>query len=90
MNEFDAFKVQAFETNSWLLCEKLGSTWSWLLTQLPDQQTRLVLRIRARPESLFWTLFMKFGDPPMARRMLKGIKSRAERITAQSASVAVG
>src|SRR5690242_4699429 len=82
VNEFDAFKVRAFEANKWLLWEKPGSTWSWLLTPLPDGQTRLILRIRARPESLFWTLFMEFGDPPMARRMLKGIKSRAERLVA--------
>jgi hypothetical protein len=27
-------------------------------------------------------MFMEFGDPPMARRMLKGIKARAERIDA--------
>jgi hypothetical protein len=82
VNEFDAFKVKAFDTNRWLLWEKPGSTWSWLLTPLADGQTRLILRIRARPESLFWTLFMEFGDPPMARRMLKGIKSRAERLVA--------
>jgi hypothetical protein len=82
VNEFDAFKVKAFETNKWLLWEKPGSTWSWLLMPLPGGQTRLILRIRARPESLFWTLFMEFGDPPMARRMLKGIKSRAERLVA--------
>jgi hypothetical protein len=82
VNEFDAFKVKAFETNKWLLWEKPGSTWSWLLMPLSGGQTRLILRIRARPESLFWTLFMEFGDPPMARRMLKGIKSRAERLVA--------
>lgn len=90
INEFDAFKVKAFETDNWLLWEKPGSTWSWVLKQLPDEHTRLILRIRARPESLFWTLFMEFGDPPMARRMLRGIKSRAERTTGQSASMAVG
>jgi hypothetical protein len=82
VNEFDAFKVKAFETNKWLLWEKPGSTWSWLLTPLADRETRLILRIRAQPETLFWTLFMEFGDPPMARRMLKGIKSRAERLAA--------
>jgi hypothetical protein len=85
INEFDAFKVKSFETNHWLLWEKPGSTWSWLFKQLPDGHTRLILRIRARPESFFWTLFMEFGDPPMARRMLKGIKSRAERLASQSA-----
>lgn len=80
LNESDAFKVKAFEKPAWLLWEKPDSTWSWLLT--PDQhgRTRLVLRIRACPANLFWTLFMELGDPPMARRMLLGIKERAERL----------
>jgi hypothetical protein len=82
INEFDAFKVQAFETNRWVVWAKPDSTWSWLLEPVGDGQTRLILRIRARPVNLFWTLFMEFGDPPMARRMLKGIKARAERIEA--------
>jgi hypothetical protein len=34
------------------------------------------------PVSFFWTLFMELGDPPMARRMLKGIKARAEGVNA--------
>jgi hypothetical protein len=83
INDFDAFKVQAFEANKWLLWAKPDSTWSWLLKPLPDNQTRLILRIRAHPANLFWTLFMEFGDPPMARRMLKGIKARAERMEAR-------
>jgi hypothetical protein len=83
INEFDAFKVQGFETNSWLLWAKPDSTWSWVLKPGADGQTRLVVRLRAQPVNLFWTLFMEFGDPPMARRMLKGIKARAERMTAR-------
>jgi hypothetical protein len=77
LNESDAFRVKAFETGAWLLWEKPDSTWSWLLRPVPGG-TRLVVRIRARPANLFWTLFMEFGDPPMAVRMLKGIKERAE------------
>ena len=80
INEFDAFKVKAFETNKWLLWAKPDSTWSWVLKPLANGGTRVVLRIRAHPANLFWTLFMEFGDPPMARRMLKGIKARAERM----------
>ena len=41
-----------------------------------------IVRIRARPASLFWTLFMEFGDPPMAVTMLRGIRERAERLAA--------
>jgi hypothetical protein len=31
---------------------------------------------------------MEFGDPPMARRVLKGIKTRAERMDTASVAVA--
>jgi hypothetical protein len=79
LDETNAFRVGGFGIGEWLLWEKPGSTWSWLLKPLPDGKTRLVLRIRAHPGNLFWTLFMEFGDPPMARRMLKGIKARAEK-----------
>jgi hypothetical protein len=79
LDESNAFKVSGFEINEWLLWEKPDSTWSWLLKPMPGGKTRLILRIRAHPGNLFWTLFMEFGDPPMARRMLKGIKSRAEK-----------
>jgi hypothetical protein len=83
INEFDAFKVQGFEANKSLLWAKPDSTWSWLLKPYAYAQTRLVMRIR-HPVSLFWTLLMEFGDPPMARRMLKGIKARAERMDRRS------
>jgi hypothetical protein len=79
LNETDAFKVIAFADHEWLLWEKPDSTWSWSLTPLPGGSTRLVVRIRAHPAGLFWTLFMEFGDPPMAVKMLRGIKERAER-----------
>jgi hypothetical protein len=82
INEFDAFKVLAVDTNKWLLWAKPNSAWSWLLKPVADGQTRLILRIRARPVNLFWALFMEFGDPPTARRMVKGIKARAERVEA--------
>ncbi|HTX70890.1 MAG TPA: SRPBCC family protein [Thermoleophilia bacterium] len=77
LNESDAFKVRAFATGRWLVWEKPDSTWSWLLKPIPGG-TRLTVRIRAHPANLFWTLFMEFGDPPMAVRMLRGIKKRAE------------
>jgi hypothetical protein len=78
LNESDAFRVKGFAVNEWLLWQKPDSTWSWLLRPLPGGRTRLIVRIRAHPANLFWTLFMEFGDPPMAVRMLKGIKARAE------------
>ena len=79
LDESNVFRVGGFEIDEWLLWEKPDSTWSWLLKPMPEGKTRLIVRIRAHPGNLFWTLFMEFGDPPMARRMLKGIKSRAEK-----------
>ena len=79
LDESNTFRVGGLKINDWLLWVKPDSTWSWLLTPLPGTKTRLIVRIRAHPGNLFWRLFMEFGDPPMARKMLKGIKSRAEK-----------
>jgi hypothetical protein len=42
-----AFRVDAFETERWLLWRKPDSTWVWTLTDLGDGRTRLVTRVRA-------------------------------------------
>ena len=84
VNETTAFRVKALATNEWLLWEKPDSMWSWRLTPLPGGQTRLVTRLKQyyRWESpamaLFTLVLLEFGDFPMMRRMLKGIKVRAE------------
>jgi hypothetical protein len=89
VNETTAFKVKAFEQNEWLLWEKPDSTWSWRLVPLDGGRTRLVTRLKQRypwdrPGSAFLTLvLLEFGDFPMMRRVLRGIKVRAER-TARS------
>jgi hypothetical protein len=83
-SELTAFKVDGFEINRWLLWRKPESTWVWTLTELPGRRTRLVTRIHAARD---WTkpmlaigavLLMEFGDFAMMRRMLHGIKDRAE------------
>jgi hypothetical protein len=83
-SELTAFKVDGFEVNRWLLWRKPESTWVWALTELPDGRTRLVTRIHAARD---WTrpilavgavILMEFGDFAMMRRMLHGIKDRAE------------
>jgi hypothetical protein len=79
-----AFKVAGFEPNRWLLWHQPLSTWCWTLTRLPDARTRLVTRLRihldwSRPAiSLFSVVLNEFGDFPMMRRMLLGIRDRAE------------
>jgi hypothetical protein len=81
-----AFKVGSFAVNEWLLWSKPDSTWVWRLTAAGSGQTRLVTRIRAvydwqRPLMAFvGMLLMEFGDFAMLRRMLRGIKARAEAL----------
>jgi hypothetical protein len=79
-----AFKVADFEENRWLLWHQPLSTWSWRLTRLPGDRTRLVTRLRITLDwrhpgiSLFSVALNEFGDFPMMRRMLLGIRERAE------------
>jgi hypothetical protein len=87
VNETTAFKVKAFETNRWLLWEKPDSTWAWKLIPLAGGRTRLIARLKQRyawesPAMAVMTLILlEFGDFPMMRRVLKGIKVRAERMS---------
>jgi hypothetical protein len=82
----NALKVDGFEADRWLLWRKPDSTWVWTLTDSGDGSTRLVTRVRAvydwkRPAlALLGVLLMEFGDFAMMRRMLRGIKERAEAL----------
>jgi hypothetical protein len=86
VNETTAFKVKAFETNRWLLWAKPDSTWVWRLILLEGGRTRLITRLKQRyqwesPAMAVMTLvLLEFGDFPMMRRLLPGIKARAERL----------
>lgn len=79
-----AFRVVGFEQHRWLLWHQPLSTWSWRLTPLPSGRTRLVTRLRIHLDwshpavSLFSVVLNEFGDFPMMRRMLLGIRERAE------------
>ncbi len=79
-----AFKVAGFDENRWLLWHQSLSTWSWKLTELPGGQTRLVTRLRIHLDwshkaiSVFSAVLNEFGDFAMMRRMLLGIRDRAE------------
>jgi hypothetical protein len=89
INETTAFKVKAFAINQWLLWAKPDSTWAWKLVPLEGGRTRLIARLKQRyawetPGSAILTLvLLEFGDFAMMRRVLKGIKARAERLPAQ-------
>jgi hypothetical protein len=72
--------------------EEPDSTWTWRLTDSPAGGTRLVTRMKQdyrwqTPRlALFNFILMEFGDFAMERRMLKGIKGRAERLRRKSSA----
>jgi hypothetical protein len=86
VNQTTAFKVKAFERNQWLIWEKPDSTWSWKLVPLDGDRTRLITRLKQRyawesPASAISALvLLEFGDFAMIRRVLKGIRARAENL----------
>jgi hypothetical protein len=92
--ERTAFRVHSFEVNRWLLWAKPDSTWSWQLTPTEGGGTRLVTRIHAardwhRPLMAFLSMvLMELGDFAMLRRMLRGIKRRAETPAVPSTTTA--
>ena len=84
LDAMTAFRVQSFVAPEQLLWSKPDSTWAWLLLPLAPSRTRLITRIRQRYDwhapgaALLTAILMEFADFPMMRRMLKGIKQRAE------------
>jgi hypothetical protein len=89
VNQTTAFKVKAFELNQWLLWAKPHSTWSWQLTPVDGGRTRLVTRLKENyewrsPELALLTLVLfELGDFPMMRKLLVGIRRRADQLAAQ-------
>ncbi len=89
VNETTAFRIKAFEPEAWLLWEKPNSTWAWQLGPLEDGRTRLVTRLKQYNDwgsplmALVTVILFEFGDFPMMRRLLLGVKARAEREAAK-------
>jgi hypothetical protein len=85
VNETTAFQVEAFEEPSWMIWRKPDSTWVWQLEPRDDGTTRLVTRLKCRydldrPASALLSMaLLEFGDFPMMRHLLLGLKARAER-----------
>ncbi len=95
--ERTALRVDAFQVASQLLWTKPDSSWAWQLTPTAGGGTRLVTRIRASYDwthhparSLFGMVLMELGDFAMNRRMLLGIKRRAEAPAVHSRTAPVG
>jgi hypothetical protein len=84
VNETTGHRVTAFEKPQWLLWSKPDSTWAWKLVEFDGGRTRLICRLKQHldwhhPALAALTLvLMEFGDFPMMRRVLFGIKARAE------------
>jgi hypothetical protein len=82
-SEATSFVVDSYEAPHWMLWRTPTSTWAWRLVALPGARTRLVTRLRvvyagSRPFIALAVVLMEFGDFPMMRRMLRGIRARAE------------
>jgi len=81
-----SFTVLDVKPPEYVVWSKPGSTWAWRLTVLRDGRTRLVTRLRqrytVRPGTLVTVLLCEFGDFAMMRRMLLGIRRRAECLAA--------
>ena len=82
-SERTAFVVDSFAAPEWLLWRTPNRTFAWRLLPLPGGRTRLITRLCtvyewSRPLVLGTVVLMEFGDYPMMRRMLRGIRKRAE------------
>jgi hypothetical protein len=67
--------------------EKGEYSWEWLLEPIDQQTTRLLNRLRVTRHPWTWKLLYELvaanGDVVMQRKLLRGIKQRAERLAAQ-------
>jgi hypothetical protein len=93
VNETTAFKITGLERNQWMLWQKPHSTWVWKLVPLDGGRTRLITRLKARyawrstrGNALLTLILFEFGDFPMMRKLLLGVKRRAEHTAADAPS----
>lgn len=81
-DERNSFRVAEMVPPHVLVWAKPDSTWVWSLSADADGGTRLVTRLKASyAPTLFLpvtVLLMEVGDFPMMRRMLLGVRDRAE------------
>lgn len=91
-----AFRVDSYDVGSWMLWAKPDSTWAWRLTPTTSGGTRLTTRVHAVYDwshpltAVLGVVLLEFGDFAMMRRMLRGIKTRAESIGIDRSTVPVG
>jgi hypothetical protein len=87
VNDTTAFRVAGMEPNRWMLWQKPNSTWAWKLIPLDGDRTRLITRLkdlygwRTSPGNALLSLILfELGDFPMTRKLLLGVKRRAEEV----------
>lgn len=88
MGKPPSWPVKAIEPNKSILIvirePGVEVTWCFLLDEIDDKQTRLILRVRTRlamiPMLLLSLPIMYFGQFLMIRKMLLGIRQRAESL----------
>jgi hypothetical protein len=85
VNETTVFKIKELEPNRLLLWQKPHSTWAWKLEPITGHRTRLITRLKDRypwrtnpATGLLSLILLEFGDFPMMRKLLLGVKRRAE------------
>ncbi|MBG0568683.1 hypothetical protein [Actinoplanes aureus] len=91
--ERTSFIVDSFDQPHWMLWRSRARSWVWRLIPLADGRTRLISRLNTFydwrcPGTLVTVLLMEFGDYAMMRRMLRGIRDRAEAEQQRSAQAA--
>jgi hypothetical protein len=86
ITETSAFKIKELNPNRSMLWAKPHSTWAWKLEPLDGRRTRLITRLKDRyswrsapANALLSLILLEFGDFPMMRKLLLGVKRRAER-----------
>ncbi|HMK92330.1 MAG TPA: hypothetical protein VK576_04965 [Thermoleophilia bacterium] len=91
VNETTAFKIAGLVPAEWMLWVKPNSTWSWKLVALEGGRTRLITRLKqyndwsaSAPMAIMTVVLFEVGDFPMMRRLLLGVKARAEALAHSS------
>lgn len=89
-----SFRVHEVQPERCLVWAKPGTSWAWTLTPLAGGRTRLVTRLAVhydlRHPATTWVpmLLMELGDFPMMRKMLLGLRERAEAFDGRKAEPA--
>ena len=97
VNDTTAFRIREIAPYSSMLWVKPHSTWAWTLRPLDGNRTRLMTRLRdeypwrtAPILTLLSIVLFEFGDFPMMRKQLLGVKRRAERYLADPTAAGQG